>query len=195
MLKIYYDLNRLRVGSLLKRGNAYYFVLGYESMYLNYLSTLTVVGLGRKKPKDLLEVHTFLMKKENLDFTYLLGDKDAKLCSVVKYDYFDFEQSKALLVKYNLLNSTRLYPDIHVKFVKRSKVEKGKYYQDVLKMTRKQVYQCTNERGQLTFISSERDIASRIIKNIIDKNGLKEHHVSDILMEIDEKQLHYILQS
>lgn len=195
MLKLYYDLDRLRVGSLLKRGDSYYFVLGYESLYLNYLSILIVVGMGRKKPKDLLEVQTFLMEKENFDFTYLMGDIDAKLCSVVKYDYFDFEQSKALLLKYNLLNSTRLYPDIHVKFVKRSKVEKGKYYQDVLKMARKQVYQCTNERGQLTFISSERDLASRIIKNIIDKNGLKSHHVSDILMEIDEKQLNYILQS
>lgn len=195
MLKIYYDLDRLRVGSLLKRGNAYYFVLGYESLYLNYLSTLRVIGIGKKKPKDLLEVQTFLMGKENLDFTYLLGDKDAKLCSVVKYDYFDFEQSKALLVKYNLLNSTRLYPDIHVKFVKRSKVEKGKYYQDVLKMARKQIYRCTNERGQLTFISSERDIADRIVKHIVDKNGLREPIISDILMEIDEKQLHYILQS
>ena len=53
--KYYYDLKRLRTGSLLKDADTYYVVLGFGSEFLD-ASTIIIVALFDKKPLHIEEV-------------------------------------------------------------------------------------------------------------------------------------------
>ena len=76
---------------------------------------------------------TFKSDSEYFDFTFISAIIDEfKSLNVVKYDYFNEQESKNFLLKYNLL-----YPERHCIFklkAKRvTKLKEGKIYQDYLK--------------------------------------------------------------
>ena len=126
--KLLYDLDKLRTGSLLKdASDCYGVVLGFGKKFIDKNTVMLVVPCGKEKPLTFADVSKYL------DFIFISAIIDEfKFLNVVKYDYFNEQESKNFLLKYNLL-----YPERHCIFklkAKRvTKLKEGKIYQDYLK--------------------------------------------------------------
>ena len=126
--KLLYDLDKLRTGSLLKgESDCYCVVLGFGEKFIDKNTVMLVVPCGKEKPLTFADVSKYF------DFIFISAIIDEfKSLNVVKYDYFNEQESKNFLLKYNLL-----YPERHCIFklkAKRvTKLKEGKIYQDYLK--------------------------------------------------------------
>lgn len=128
--KLLYDLDKLRTGSLLKdASDCYGVVLGFGEKFIDKNTVMLVVPCGKEKPLTFADVSKYF------DFTFISAIIDIdefKFLNVVKYDYFNEQESKNFLLKYNLLYSER--PCIFKLKAKRvTKLKEGKIYQDYLK--------------------------------------------------------------
>ena len=125
--KLLYDLDKLRTGSLLKgESDCYCVVLGFGEKFIDKNTVMLVVPCGKEKPLTFADVSKYF------DFIFISAIIDEfKSLNVVKYDYFNEQESKNFLLKYNLL-----YPERHCIFklkAKRvTKLKEGKIYQDYL---------------------------------------------------------------
>lgn len=126
---LWYNLDRLRTGSLLQdAGGNYCIALGFKNQYIDKNATMLVISCGDKKPLDFDEVAKY--------FSYTFGFYiiySYRPLKVIKYDYFDEEDSKLFLLKYNLLNPDKNYVfQLSAKIVKGKNLKEGKIYQDFL---------------------------------------------------------------
>ena len=126
--KLLYDLDKLRTGSLLKdECDCYCVVLGFERKFIDKNTVMLVVPCGNEKPLTFEDV--------SKHFYYIFSSaiiNEFKFLNVVKYDYFNEQESKNFLLKYNLL-----YPEIpcifKLKAKRVTKLKEEKIYQDYLK--------------------------------------------------------------
>ena len=128
--KLLYDLDKLRTGSLLKgESDCYCVVLGFGRKFIDKNTVMLVVPCGKEKPLTFADVSKYF------DFTFISAIIDEfKSLNVVKYDYFNEQESKNFLLKYNLLYPDRQYIfKLNAKRVKADKLKEGKIYQDYLK--------------------------------------------------------------
>lgn len=130
MKKLWYNLDRLRTGSLLKDENGvYYVVLGFEQKYIDKNTVMLVISCDKKKPLTLEEVGKNL---GGIFKDYIITDY--KVFDVINYDYFGEQESRTFLLKYNLLNPEKGYLfQLSAKIVKGDKLKEGKIYQDYLR--------------------------------------------------------------
>lgn len=128
--ELLYDLDKLRTGSLLKdESDSYCVVIGFGRKFIDKNTVMLVVSCGKEKPL------TFEDVSKHLDFIFVSSIIDnVKSLKVVKYDYFNEQESKNFLLKYNLLYPDRQYIfKLNAKRVKADKLKEGKIYQDYLK--------------------------------------------------------------
>ena len=135
--KYYYDLKRLRTGSLLKDADTYYVVLGFGSEFLD-ASTIIITALFDKKPLHIEEVMS-----EQTDFLsyFICSTPIIAPPRVIKYDYFSEEESRVFLTKYNMLNpQMSLVYKMNYNFVTSKRTKQGKIYCDYKRLIEDDYY-------------------------------------------------------
>lgn len=128
--KLLYDLDKLRTGSLLKdESGSYCVVLGFGRKFIDKDTVMLLISCGKKKPL------TFEDVSKKFDFIFVSAIIDnIKFLNVVKYDYFNEQESKNFLLKYNLLNQDKTCIfRLSAKRVKGKNLKEDKIYQDFLK--------------------------------------------------------------
>lgn len=174
MIEIYYDLNKLRTGTLVKckDDTNYYLVLGFESRIINLSANLVLIKCETKKP-TLEEIYKHLLDKDLIAYPYVSDVTDDKGITICDYNYLSEKESKLLLLKYNFVEQNKLLYNLgRVKWVKRNQVRNGHYYQDVLCYYKNKFFVCNNNKLlRVPFL----------IRDLVMHDG-----VSERLIEVDE---------
>lgn len=134
---LYYDLKRLRTGSLLKDVDTYYVVLGFGNEVLDR-STVIIVAPFKVKP---LHIEDVMAKQKELMSYFIFETQFIRPPKVIKYDYFSEEDSKVFLTKYHMM-----YPEddfvykMDYSFVTSKRAKQGKIYCDYMCQIKDEYY-------------------------------------------------------
>lgn len=133
--KIYYNLKKLRTGSLLRDDYDYYFVLGFLSDILESNTAIAVIHL-EKKPKSLSDIADRLKGNDvfhHIIYFHVFGHPMVNPPKAVDYNYFSEEDSKLFLMKFNMLDSEyRYFYNVCANFTSSKRTKENCFYYDFL---------------------------------------------------------------